>query len=140
MNGEEPRAGTRARTDEASVAAARKWILVADDDHAVRRLLTKVLESAGYRVVLARDGLEAGELIRDVQPHLAILDLRMPRMSGSQFLEAARGIPVLVLSGYLGDLSPEAAARTNIVGLLEKPVDLEVLRTRVRDALRDGNP
>jgi CheY-like chemotaxis protein len=120
--------------------APRKWILVVDDDHAVRRYLTVVLEGAGFSVVSARDGLEARDLMRDLQPHLVILDLRMPGMPGRELLQLMEEVPVLVLSGYLGDLSPQDAARRNVVGHLQKPVDPATLRTRVEAALRDATP
>jgi CheY-like chemotaxis protein len=119
---------------------ARKWILVADDDPGVRKYLTTVLEAAGYVVVVARDGSEARDLIRDLRPHLVILDLRMPHMSGGELLPLIEETPVLVLSGYLGDLSPENAARANVVGRLQKPVDPATLRARVGEALRGYNP
>lgn len=119
---------------------ARKWILVVDDDHAVRRYLTVVLENAGYAVVCAHGGSEARDLIRSLRPHLVILDLRMPQMSGGELLQTIEEIPVLVLSGYLGDLSPEDAARQNVVGRLQKPVDPATLRRYVQAALRDVTP
>jgi CheY-like chemotaxis protein len=121
-------------------STGRKWILVADDDAGVRRYLTTVLEAAGYVVVVARDGSEARDLIRDLRPHLVILDLRMPHMSGGELLSLIEGTPVLVLSGYLGDLTPENAARQNVVGQLQKPVDPATLRARVKQALGDFNP
>jgi DNA-binding response OmpR family regulator len=119
---------------------SRRWIVVADDDHGVRRYLTKVLESAGYAVVVARDGLEALEVIRDLRPHLVILDLRMPEMSGRELLKVMADVPVLVLSGYLGDLSDAEKALPNVIGQLQKPVDPATLRTRVGEALRGFNP
>jgi CheY-like chemotaxis protein len=113
----------------------RKWILVADDEKALRLLLVRVLTEAGYMVVAARDGIEALELARQVFPHLIILDLRMPRRSGLEVLANLRQVPVIVLSGYLRDLPPELASRSNVVAMLEKPVTLDVLRSTVRDAL-----
>ena len=112
-----------------------KWILVADDEKALRLLLVRVLTDAGYTVVAARDGLEALELARQVFPHLIILDLRMPRRSGLEVLAHIRQVPVIVLSGHLRDLPPGLASRPNVVAMLEKPVTLDVLRSTVRDAL-----
>jgi DNA-binding response OmpR family regulator len=114
--------------------------VVADDDHGVRRYLTKVLEGAGYAVVVARDGAEARDVIRDLRPHLVILDLRMPEMSGGELLKVMADVPVLVLSGYLGDLSADERALPNVVGQLQKPVDPATLRTRVGEALRGFQP
>jgi CheY-like chemotaxis protein len=113
----------------------RHWILVADDDKAIRRLLVRVLTDAGYAVVAARDGVEALELAKQVYPHVIILDLRMPRMSGIQFLAHSRQIPVVVLSGFLSDLPDDLASRPNIVARLEKPVSLDTLRATVQRAL-----
>lgn len=112
----------------------RKWILVVDDDPAVRKLLVKVLEEAGYAVVAAEDGAAACDLVQHLLPHLIILDLHMPRMSGVEFLARWQQIPVLILSGYLAEhrLDPH---RSNVVGMLEKPVDLSVLIAKVREVL-----
>jgi CheY-like chemotaxis protein len=112
-----------------------KWILVADDEKALRLLLVRVLTEAGYRVVAAGDGVEALELARQVFPHLIILDLRMPRRSGLEVLAHVLQVPVIILSGYLQDLPPELASRSNVVAMLEKPVTLDVLRSTVRNAL-----
>jgi CheY-like chemotaxis protein len=112
-----------------------RWILVADDEKALRLLLVRVLTDAGYTVVAARDGVEALELARQVFPHLIILDLRMPRRSGLEVLAHVRQVPVIILSGYLRDLPPEIASRSNVVAMLEKPVTLDELRSTVRDAL-----
>lgn len=121
-------------------ARTRKWILVVDDDPGVRRLLTTVLEATGYVVVAARDGLEATDLARQLRPHLVILDLRMPGMSGGELLRSLGQTPIIVLSGYVGDLTAEQAARRNIVDRLTKPVDVGMLRARVADALRGFHP
>jgi CheY-like chemotaxis protein len=117
-------------------AAVRRWILVADDDKTIRRLLVRVLSDAGYAVVSARDGLEALDLAKQVYPHLIILDLRMPRMTGIKFLAHSQHVPVIVLSGFLQDLSDDPAAHPNVVARLEKPVALATLRATVERALR----
>jgi len=113
----------------------RKWILVAEDDRNIRSLLSRVLTEAGYAVVTARDGIEALELMREIRPHLILLDLRMPRLSGVQFLAHSRRIPTVVLSGFLGDLPDDAGMQANIVARLEKPVSLDVLRSTVHRLL-----
>jgi chemosensory pili system protein ChpA (sensor histidine kinase/response regulator) len=125
--GEEP-GGLEAR-------GLRHWILVADDDEEIRQLLVRALTDEGYAVVSARDGVEALELANQVYPHVIILDLRMPRMSGIQFLVHSEQIPVIVLSGFLPDLPDDVAAASNIVARLEKPVSLDTLRATVRRAL-----
>ncbi|HEV8310021.1 MAG TPA: response regulator [Methylomirabilota bacterium] len=115
-------------------AKSRKWILVADDDPAVRSLVVRVLQDAGYAAVGAEDGIAACDLVEQIFPHLIILDLHMPRMSGVEFLARWQQIPVLILSGYLSEHRVEQG-RPNVVGVLEKPFDLDVLVAKVREVL-----
>ena len=119
----------------------RKWILLIDDDARLRGLWAEMLEAVGYAVVGAGDGLTANELMRDLFPDLIILDLRMPHLSGWQFLESARArpwqnIPVLIVSGYLDDRQPESiAGGLNIVGKLAKPLTPQELLAKVQEIL-----
>lgn len=115
----------------------RHWILVVDDDRAIRTLLVRVLENAGYAVVAAGDATEAQDLMREVHPHLVVLDLRMPGMSGLELLTRTRRTPVIVLSGFLGDLTEGTRREANVVEAFQKPVGLNELRAAVRRALGD---
>jgi CheY-like chemotaxis protein len=121
-----------------------KWILVADDDDAIRALWTAVLTRAGYRVLAARNGLEALDLMRAAVPDLIILDLRMPGMSGGAFLQAFDGapvferIPVLIISGFLEEDTPQPSLWLRIVGRLAKPILPADLLAAVRAALADS--
>jgi CheY-like chemotaxis protein len=105
-----------------------KWILVADDDDAVREVWTVMLTGAGYRVVPARTGREALDLARTVVPDLIMLDLRMPEMDGTAFLEVferapvLKRIPVLIVTGFPDDDVTHTAFGLNIVARLRKPV------------------
>ena len=85
-------------------------ILVADDEEAVLKLVTRVLESAGWETLQAVDGQHA---IEQFEQHpetvqLAILDVTMPRASGLEALEAMRRIrpelPAILMSGYDGQV------------------------------------
>ncbi|HEY1335099.1 MAG TPA: response regulator [Myxococcaceae bacterium] len=69
-------------------------ILIADDELLLRESLQDALEQVGYRVVLARHGLEALAMLdRLARPALVVLDLQMPVMDGIQFLEEFRKLP-----------------------------------------------
>ena len=123
-------------------SAPRKWILVVDDNSRLRNLWIEVLENAGYAAVGSEDGLSAGELIRDLVPDLIVLDLRMPRASGWDFLENVRTnprwstIPVVVVSAHL-DEGPDLAADAglNIVARMEKPVAVADLLAKVESII-----
>jgi len=120
----------------------RKWVLVVDDNARLRNLWMEVLEGAGYAAVGSEDGLSAAELIRDLFPDLILLDLRMPRASGWDFLENVRAnpkwhdIPVVIVSAHL-DEGPDLAANSglNIVGRMEKPVAVDALLTKVQEVI-----
>jgi CheY-like chemotaxis protein len=117
--------------------SAPKWIVVAEDEEAVRELWCDVLSGAGHRVLGARNGFEALDLIRSVVPDLVLLDLRMPGLSGPDFMRylgaspALRRIPVLIVSGYLAD-EEESGMGLNVVGRLPKPVPIRELQNTVR--------
>ena len=104
-------------------------ILVVDDEQNLRILIEALLESAGYRVLLASGGEEALAHAAAVEPDLAIVDLRMPGMDGLTLLEHLLRLhpelPVLILSGMTEALSAERRALANAV--IEKPVDLDTL-------------
>ena len=68
-------------------------ILCADDDADILALLALRLERAGLRVVRATDGEQALALSRELHPHVAVLDVMMPRLTGTQVLEALRADP-----------------------------------------------
>jgi adenylate cyclase len=124
----------------------RERILVADDEEAIRELWAEMLTHDGYQVVTARHGGEALELLPTVVPNLIILDLCMPEMSGSAFLRVLegvpllRGIPVLIISGFLEDEPPHAALGLNIVGRLSKPLRHAELLAAVQAALALAMP
>jgi len=125
-----------------SQTTPRKWVLVVDDNARLRTLWIEVLEEAGYRAIGSEDGLAAGDLIRDLFPDLILLDLRMPRASGWDFLENLRAnpkwytIPVVIVSAHLEE-GPDLASDVglNIVGQLAKPVSVGDLLAKVEQII-----
>lgn len=102
-------------------------ILVVDDNIDIRLLLKKRLETEGYEVVTAENGLEATETIQKNMPCVVILDLMMPIMDGWQFLEWKKtqpkelaDLPVVVVSA----VSNNVKAPEGVAGFLKKPVSL----------------
>ena len=120
----------------------RKWVLVVEDNARLRALWIEVLEEVGYRAVGSEDGLAAADLIRDLYPDLILLDLRMPRASGWDFLENVRAnprwhtIPVVLVSAHLEE-GPDLASDSglNIVGQLAKPVSVADLLAKVQQII-----
>jgi two-component system C4-dicarboxylate transport response regulator DctD len=70
--------------------ASKRQVLVVDDDPSVRESVARLLESAGYLVASAEDGLGALVQMRNAQPDAIISDLNMPGMSGTELLAVVR--------------------------------------------------
>jgi CheY-like chemotaxis protein len=102
-------------------------ILVADDEDDIRLLMKILLSRAGFEIVEAADGQEAVESATASPPDLVLLDIRMPRMTGLEALDALRqnaataGIPVLLVSAYAHDRDTRAALESRTVQYLTKP-------------------
>ena len=81
-----------------------KKVLVVDDDVDIRKVVSKLVEKAGYRTVEAKNGVEGMGKVRADKPDLIILDILMPKESGIRMYrelkmeEALNDIPVIVLS------------------------------------------
>jgi PAS domain S-box-containing protein len=113
-------------------------VVVADDDDGLRLMTTAMLESLGFTVIPAKDGLEAMELLKEHQGGLAfvVLDLMMPGMGGDDVLrELARlgmTIPIVLSSGYnTQHMSQELTAR-GVAAFLQKPYEFTQLRAVAR--------
>ncbi|MCW8906417.1 MAG: response regulator [Sedimenticola sp.] len=114
-------------------------ILVADDDIFTLTQISSGLGEAGYQVLSAEDGAEAVRIGLEYRPDLAILDIRMPGMSG---IEAARElrqqgrINALFLSAYSDREIVEKATREGALGYLVKPLNIQQLIPAIEAALR----
>ena len=101
--------------------------LIIDDNQSVRTFVARVLMDAGFEITLARDGIQAQQLVlKDGPPDLVITDESMPRMSGHEFAQWVRasfpGVKVLFFSGYADALRrAETGHGDGDVGYLEKP-------------------
>ncbi|MEZ4368765.1 MAG: ATP-binding protein [Kofleriaceae bacterium] len=116
-------------------------ILVAEDDPRLAARIATVLAD-DYKVIIARDGRAALELVAPHQPHLLVTDIEMPHMDGlelaARFREASRDrvAPVLILSA-IGDLSTRVAGlEAGAVDYMVKPFDPRELKARVRAQFR----
>jgi DNA-binding response OmpR family regulator len=102
-------------------------VLCADDDADIRALLTIRLERAGFRVAQAADGEQALSLARELSPDVLVLDVMMPRLSGTEVLLALRGdeataaIPVVLLSARAQEADVERGLEAGADAYLAKP-------------------
>jgi CheY-like chemotaxis protein len=116
-------------------------ILLVEDGEALREVLQRVLESFGYRVLVAKDGREALEVSggHDGPIHLVVTDVVMPNMGGRELaLELWKARPntrVLFMSGYNEDSIIQQGLRKSTVGFIGKPFPPDVLARKVKEML-----
>jgi PAS domain S-box-containing protein len=122
--------------------ARGEHILVVDDEPDVTRVLTRILESQGYRVTPMTSSEAALTAFRQSPDDFAavITDQTMPRMTGVELARAIHAVsartPVILTTGYRGKLTVEAVER-DIAGVAAKPFDVLTLTATLRAAL-DG--
>ena len=118
-------------------------ILVVDDEEKIRDILEKFLTKSGFEVITATGGQEAIEILKsDIKFDLAVLDMKMPKVSGADFLQEMKNlnkmISVILLTGsidaekYFASLKELDFKEENIC---YKPVDLFALLDLVKKKL-----
>jgi two-component system, cell cycle sensor histidine kinase and response regulator CckA len=101
-------------------------VMVVDDEEGVRKLARRALELAGFRVIEARDGMEALALLDDAAPvDLLCADMNMPILSGDEMARQFRlrqpDLKVLYVSGYVDSLFEKRHTLWQGEAFLEKP-------------------
>ena len=118
---------------------APKVILAVDDDRLTLAVVSRALEGPERKVLVAGNGLEAVEVLRDQAVDLLVTDLEMPLMGGFQLLAHVTSrypaVPVLVLSGVLDDEKLGRVRELGALRVLAKPPQPESLRTAVEALL-----
>jgi DNA-binding response OmpR family regulator len=117
-------------------------LLVIDDEPDTRDLLQNSLSKKDYEVCVAKDGFAALAEMRGALPDLIVTDLKMPNMSGFEFLSIARRrfpqIPTIAVSGEFHP--PVAPLGVLADAFLAKPFRFEELLGKIADLLRDAPP
>jgi nitrogen-specific signal transduction histidine kinase/ActR/RegA family two-component response regulator len=116
-------------------------ILVVDDDEAVRNVAKRILERAGFRVLVAVDGIDGLAVFREHTSEIGVvlLDVTMPRMGGEetfrQLRQLAPEVRVVLSSGYSAQEATSHFAGKGLAGFVEKPFTPQELLERVRAVL-----
>src|SRR5688500_1075917 len=130
---------------DAPAIAERDVVLAVDDNEQNLQLLEEYLWSWGYEVVLARDGREAVDLYPQYNPSIIVLDVMMPNMDGYEACQliksspAGRTIPILMLTALTGTEDKIRALEAGADDFLNKPINRDELRTRIRSLIRIRN-
>jgi len=113
-------------------------VLLVDDEE---ELVTTLVERLGYRGITAEyalDGIEALAKMRQTRFHVVVLDLKLPGMEGTEVIRQIAGqhpgIPVIMITGHGSPLESEQSRPPGAWDYLIKPVQLDVLIQRIREA------
>jgi chemosensory pili system protein ChpA (sensor histidine kinase/response regulator) len=141
-HGQAPSQG-EAQAAIAAQPAHRAAVMVVDDSLTVRRVTQRLLEREGYRVLLAKDGVEALELLQapETRPSLMLVDIEMPRMDGFDLTrnvrgnEATRGIPIIMITSRTADKHRNYALGLGVDAYFGKPFQEDVLLAAIEGLL-----
>lgn len=116
-------------------------IVIAEDEHDIRELITFALQYAGFEVVATDNGEEAWQAaIREI-PDLVLLDVRMPRMNGYEACrqikaeEKTRHIPVVFLSAKGQESEIQTGLAVGAVDYIVKPFEPVLLTKRLKEII-----
>ncbi len=119
-------------------------VLVVDDEDDIVDLLQYNLSKEGYRVSVARDGVEAMTSTQEDRPDLIILDIMMPRMNGIEFCDAVRkdallrSIPIMMLTAMSDEEDHVKGLEIGADIYLAKPISVPILISQTKALLRSS--
>ena len=124
---------------------ASGYLLIAEDDPDIRKLLYTTLTFKGYRVVAAHNGREGLEFIQKERPLIVITDIMMPQLDGFGLVHRlridpqTRDIPVVFITAtYVSRADQEFALNIGATRFIQKPVDLEKFLATIEELLEQG--
>jgi CheY-like chemotaxis protein len=131
--------------DAATRAANEITILIVENEESNRMLMEEILRFAGYRCVLACNGLEALEVFEREHPHIILTDVSMPVMDGYEATMAIRGrpggarVPIVAVTAHAMSGERERALRRGCTDYLAKPYRPHELLEVVERQLNKGS-
>jgi CheY-like chemotaxis protein len=117
-------------------------ILVVEDNPMNMELAVDLLETYGYEVTPAEDGLEALERVKDAKFDLILLDIQLPGMDGPEVLErlkadpATRAMPVVALTAHAMAGDEARFMEAGCVGYISKPIDVHKFKSDVAQYIK----
>ncbi|MBS0335743.1 MAG: Hpt domain-containing protein [Proteobacteria bacterium] len=122
---------------QASAVPVQPCVMVVDDSLTVRKITGRLLAREGYRVVTARDGVEALELLAESVPDVMLVDVEMPRMDGFDLTRNVRadarlkGVPIIMITSRTADKHRNYATELGVNVFLGKPYQEEELLSHI---------
>jgi len=121
-------------------------VLVVDDSLTVRRVTQRLLTREGFRVTVAKDGLDALEQLEVERPAVMLTDIEMPRMDGFDLLRNVRhdprwqGLPVIMITSRIAQKHRDLALQLGADHYLGKPYDEEQLIALIQENVAKTMP
>ncbi len=120
----------------------KRQYLIADDNRALAENLAEIMRDQGDEVSIANDGADALRLIRGKKFDALLTDMRMPLMGGAALIKAIQGadpgLPVVVMTAYIGESDLVDARHSGVLAVLPKPVPIPLMLSLVGGARRDA--
>jgi len=116
-------------------------VMIVDDSITVRKVTSRLLERKGMRVITAKDGIDAVEVLQDQIPDLMLLDVEMPRMDGYELAtqvrndERIKGLPIIMITSRTGAKHRERAEKIGVNRYLGKPYQEQELLENIEQLL-----
>jgi diguanylate cyclase (GGDEF)-like protein len=119
-------------------------ILLVDDDLVVRAKVSESLEQDGFEVILAKNGNDGIAAYQEHRPDLILVDAVMPILDGFEFCEQLKNLgerltPILMITSLDDNDSVDRAFASGATDYITKPINLPVLRQRVRNLVRQSH-
>lgn len=124
-----------------SSTESKATILVVDDSVTVRKVTSRFLERQGFNVVLAKDGIDALEILQETTPDLMLLDIEMPRMDGFEVASQVRHnrrlqqLPIIMITSRTGEKHRERAFEIGVNDYMGKPFQENQLLNKIQGLL-----
>ena len=124
-----------------SSTESKTTILVVDDSVTVRKVTSRFLERQGFNVVLAKDGIDALEILQETTPDLMLLDIEMPRMDGFEVASQVRHnrrlqeLPIIMITSRTGEKHRERAFEIGVNDYMGKPFQETQLLNKIQGLL-----
>jgi chemosensory pili system protein ChpA (sensor histidine kinase/response regulator) len=119
-----------------------KTVMVVDDSVTVRKVTGRFLEREGFRVITAKDGVEALQLLQDHIPDVMLLDIEMPRMDGFEVAKnirtssRLRDIPIIMITSRTGEKHRDHAFELGVNKYMGKPYQEDLLLSNIKELIR----
>ncbi|TXG95736.1 MAG: response regulator [Zoogloea sp.] len=133
-----PASGDEVTLQTAVQAPSHPTVMVVDDSLTVRKITGRLLEREGYRVITAKDGVDALEQLLTVRPDVIIADIEMPRMDGFDLTRNVRAdsklkdVPIIMITSRTADKHKRYAEEIGVNHYLGKPYDEDILIGLIR--------